>query len=61
MPFYGSRRNDTASRDKNTSLESGMSFPGTSVIKNVPANARNVGSIPGSGRCPGGGDGNPLQ
>ena len=34
------------------------------VVKNPPANAgdiRVVGSIPGSGRSPGGGHGNPLQ
>ena len=34
------------------------------VKKNLPANARDiggVGSIPGSGRSPGGGNGNPLQ
>ena len=34
------------------------------VVKNLPANAgniRDVGSIPGSGRSPGGGNGNPLQ
>ena len=34
------------------------------VIKNPPTSAgdlRDVGSIPGSGRCPGGGRGNPLQ
>ena len=34
------------------------------VIKNPPANAggtRDTGSIPGSGRSPGGGLGNPLQ
>ena len=34
------------------------------VVKNILANAedvRDVGSIPGSGRSPGGGDGNPLQ
>ena len=34
------------------------------MIKNSPANAgdvRDVGSIPGSGRSPGGGHGNPLQ
>ena len=34
------------------------------VVKNLPANAedvRDVGLIPGSGRCPGGGHGNPLQ
>ena len=33
-------------------------------VKNPPANAgdvREVGSIPGSGRSPGGGHGNPLQ
>ena len=29
--------------------------------KNPPASAGKVGSIPGSGRCPGGGNGNPLQ
>ena len=34
------------------------------VVKNPPVNARdvrNAGSIPGSGRSPGGGNGNPLQ
>ena len=34
------------------------------MLKNPPANAgnvRDVGSIPGLGRCPGGGHGNPLQ
>ena len=34
------------------------------MIKNLPANAgdmRDVGLIPGSGRCPGGGHGNSLQ
>ena len=33
------------------------------VVKNLPANAgdiRDMGSIPGSGRSPGGGHGNPL-
>ena len=39
-------------------------FPGGSAVKNLPANAGNsgdLGSIPGSGRPPGGGNGNPLQ
>ena len=36
-------------------------FPDGSVIKNPPANAGNVGSIPGSGRSPGEGNGNTLQ
>ena len=31
------------------------------VAKNPPANAGDVGSIPGSGRSPGEGNGNPLQ
>ena len=34
------------------------------MVKNPPANEgdlRDMGSIPGSGRCPGVGNGNPLQ
>ena len=34
------------------------------MVKNPPANGgdkRNRGSVPGSGRSPGGGNGNPLQ
>ena len=41
----------------------GMGFPGGAVVKNLPANAgdpRDVGLIPGSGRSPAGGNGNPL-
>ena len=36
-------------------------FPGGSVIKNLPANAGDTGSIPGLGRSPGKGNGNPIQ
>ena len=36
------------------------SFPGGSVIKNLPANARDTSSIPESGRFPGEGNGCPL-
>ena len=32
-----------------------------SVAKNLPANARDTGLIPGSGRSPGGGNGDPFQ
>ena len=38
-------------------------FPGGSVIKNLPANARDIesmASVYGSGRSLGGGNGNPL-
>ena len=38
-----------------------MDFPGGWVVKNPPANAEDSGSIPGLGRYPGGGNGNPLQ
>ena len=41
-----------------------QSFPGISVVKNLPASAEDAGdlsSITRSGRSPGGGNGNPLQ
>jgi len=31
------------------------------MVKNLPANAKDMGSIPGLERSPGGGNGNPLQ
>ena len=42
-------------------VETLMDFPGNSVVKNPPANAGDVGSILGSGRSPGEGNGNPPQ
>ena len=36
-------------------------FPGGSEVKNLPADARDTGSIPGLGISPGEGHGNPLQ
>ena len=39
----------------------GWSFPHSSVSKESSCNAGNPGSIPGSGRSPGEGNGNPLQ
>ena len=38
-----------------------LGFPGGSAIKNPPANAGDMGLIPGSGRFPREGNGNPLQ
>ena len=38
-----------------------MGLPGGSVVKNPPATAGDVGSIPGLGRSPGEGHGNPLR
>ena len=45
-------------------MEIKTGFPGGAVVKNLAVKAggvRNVGLIPGSGRSPGGGHGNPLQ
>ena len=36
-------------------------IPGGSVVRNPAAGAGSTGSIPGPGRSPGGGHGNPLQ
>ena len=38
-----------------------MGFPGGSDGKKSTCNAEDLGSIPGLGRSPGGGHGNPLQ
>ena len=38
-----------------------LGFPGGSLVKNLSGNAGHVGLIPGSGRSPGEGNGNPLQ
>ena len=41
-----------------------LGFPGGSVVKNLPANARDIGnsdSVPRAGRSLGEGKGNPLQ
>ena len=52
----------TDDRQTFTSLKSSpQGFPGDSVVKNLPANAEDSGSILRSGRSPGGGNGNPFQ
>ena len=38
-----------------------IGFPGSSVVKNLPANAGDESSISGSGRSPGERNGNPVQ
>ena len=42
-------------------LTGNLGFPGGSLIKNPPANARDTGLIRESGRSPGEGNGNPFQ
>ena len=38
-----------------------MGFSGGSLVKNLPGNAGDGGLIPGLGRLPGEGNGNPFQ
>ena len=38
-----------------------LGFPNGSVVKNLPANARDIGSVLRLGRSPGEGNGNPIQ
>ena len=38
-----------------------LAFPGGSVVNNPPVNVGDTGLIPGSGRSPREGNGNPLQ
>ena len=42
-------------------MVSGRGFPSGSVVKDLPVDAGDMGSIPGWGRAPGEGNGNPLQ
>ena len=42
-------------------INTNTGFPGGGEVKNLPVNAGDVGSIPGSGRSPGGGNGNLLE
>ena len=42
-------------------LTSHWSFPGGSVVKNLPGNTGDASSVPGLGRFPGEGNDNPLQ
>ena len=41
--------------------QASMCFPEDSMVKNLPSKAGDASLIPGSGRSPGGGNGNPNQ
>ena len=54
--------NDTTDCDViYTLVKLSRGFPGDSVVKDLPANAGDADSIPGSGRSPEKGNSNPLQ
>ena len=42
-------------------FNSSVGFPDGSAVKNPPANAGDMGSVPGPERSPGEGNGNPFQ
>ena len=48
-------------RNRHLGVITGIDFLGGWVVKNQPASAGDAGSIPGSGRSLGEGNGNPLQ
>ena len=48
-------------KDLEVSLEVYGGFPPSSVSKETACNAGDLGSMPGSGKSPGEGNGNPLQ
>ena len=61
---WGHKESDTAEVTQQQQGGSNRGFPGGSVVKNLPASAgdiRDTGSILGSGRSPGEGNGNPFQ
>ena len=63
--MWGSLENFASVRKVESSMQlkkpRSLGFPGGSVVKNLPANAGDVGSIPGLGRSPGVGNGDQLQ
>ena len=58
LPSMGSHR---VGHDRSDLAVAAAGFPGGSVGKASAYNAGDPGSIPGSGRSPGEGNGNPLQ
>ena len=54
-------REDSLSRRDRLPTSVFLGFPGGSDSKEFPCNVGDLGLIPGLGRSPGGGHGNPLQ
>ena len=48
-------------QESNDVINNKTGFPGGSVVRNLPVNAGDMGSIPGLGRCPGEGNDYPLH
>ena len=62
LPDWSSVSRAWASRSRDPGIYAwAEGFPGSSVVKNPFANIEDVGSIPGSEKSSGEGNGNPLQ
>ena len=61
LMMSGKQRGDDKRKKRRTVSKLLHAFLGGSVVKNPPANAGDTGLVPGSGRPPGVGKGNPLQ
>ena len=63
VPLTARRENQSILKEINPeySLEELMTSLVAQTVKNPPAMWEDLGSIPGLGKCPGGGHGNPLQ
>ena len=58
---YNSATKQQQTNQMFVNLSACLGFPSDSVGKELTCDAGDTGLIPGSGRCPGGGHGNPLQ
>ena len=61
LPSIEHNRGKSRNWKNRLGLAFNMGFPGGSDDKESACNAGDLGSIPGLGRSPGGGHGNPLQ
>ena len=59
--LYADENNEVERRDFYGVVERAKGFPGSSDSKESAYNVGDLGPIPGLGRSPGGGHGNPIQ
>ena len=60
VPVWNTQNQVTLDNVLSSGVCTHMGFPGTSVVKNLPANVGDSGSIPRLGTCPGEENGNSL-
>ena len=60
-PIFTTCREELSNHKIDPNIRGDRGFPGSSAGKESTCNVGDLGSIPGLGRSPGGGHGNPLQ